>query len=36
MTNNGQRPPVRLFQKQKIAWDYLMDNKTTEIAYGGW
>ncbi len=37
MTNTeNTKPPVRLFQKQKIAWDYLHDNKTTEIAYWGW
>lgn len=31
-----QKPPIRLFSKQKVAWDYLHDNNTTEIAYGGW
>ena len=31
MTNS----PIRLFQKQKVAWDYLHNDKTTEVAYGG-
>lgn len=31
-----ETPPVRLFQKQKIAWDFLHDDETTEIAYWGW
>ena len=35
MTNIKEKPPIRLFQKQKQAWDYLHDDTHTEIAYGG-
>jgi len=27
------KPPIRLFQKQNKAWNYLQDNKHTEVAY---
>lgn len=32
----SNKAPTRLFAKQKVAWDYLHDDKTTEIAYWGW
>jgi len=28
------KPPIRLFAKQEVAWRYLHDDDTTEIAYG--